>query len=317
MLEKLAEIKRRIAPELHRAAFHAGAATCWARLQPVMRIIMLHGVGDDAYPVGQFRRQVEYLRRRFRIVHLDTLVELASDPRYRPRGELVLTFDDGHRNNATRAYPILRELDVPATFFVCPGNIESQEWIWTLDVLIRLRRMDPGLRAELARGWHLPSSEVEPVHSWFKGLPTDARDRALAELRQASDYVPTARDRDYYDVMTWDQLLSLDPRLITIGSHTLTHPMLAHCTAEERETELAQSQRWLERRVGRPVRHLCYPSSSIDDDVVRRARAFYDSAVVVEGGLVRPGRVDLHRLPRIPTAETLQYLAWRLHNPTA
>jgi len=117
-------------------------------------------------------------------------------------------------------------------------------------------------------------------------------------------------------VMSWDELLGLDPKLITIGSHTVSHPMLSRCEAPQRELEIDHSQELLQQRLGRPVRHFCYPDADLDPDVVRRVQLRYDSAVSCDG-LIRPGGVDLFRLPRSPATDELSYFAWRVHNPTA
>ncbi len=44
-----------------------------------------------------------------------------------PASALVVTFDDGYRNNYTRAWPVLRELNVPATIFVATASLDSTE----------------------------------------------------------------------------------------------------------------------------------------------------------------------------------------------
>ena len=78
----------------------------------------------------RFAAQVRSLiRRGYRFVHMSEFVkrlEAQSDL----RGLCVLTFDDGSEDNATILAPILRELRVPATLYVCPGLLGGP-YPWT------------------------------------------------------------------------------------------------------------------------------------------------------------------------------------------
>jgi peptidoglycan/xylan/chitin deacetylase (PgdA/CDA1 family) len=68
-----------------------------------------------------FRRQIQRLRRRgYRFAFASEVGEMARDGRDL-RGICALTFDDGGADNATVLPPILEELDLKATLFVCPG----------------------------------------------------------------------------------------------------------------------------------------------------------------------------------------------------
>ena len=115
--------------------------------------------------------------------------------------------------------------------------------------------------------------------------------------------------------MAWDELRSLDPGLITVGSHTLTHPILATLTPAEAAVEIHESHRWLETKLGRPVQYFCYPDGAYNNSIVEMVQKSYQAAVTTVAGFVHAGD-DLYRLRRIPVAEQLSLLAWRLHRPT-
>ncbi|WP_345682170.1 polysaccharide deacetylase family protein [Novipirellula caenicola] len=44
-----------------------------------------------------------------------------------PRNVFVVTFDDGYANNFTQAFPILRELGIPATIFIATAYLDTNE----------------------------------------------------------------------------------------------------------------------------------------------------------------------------------------------
>lgn len=99
--------------------------------------------------------------------------------------------------------------------------------------------------------------------------------------------------------LSWSQLreLAADP-LITIGSHSVTHPFLSRLGDAEAFDEILRSRDRIESQLGQPVRYFCYPSGDCTQrevDLVRRAG--YEAAVTVAPGVNRPG-VDLYRLRR-------------------
>src|SRR5215469_1995176 len=87
---------------------------------------------------GDLRRHLLYLRRHYRMLHLqEALEELYAPPEQRRQGRdrrtpLVLTFDDGYYDNYTHAFALARELHAPITIFLIPGYIENGESFWWL-----------------------------------------------------------------------------------------------------------------------------------------------------------------------------------------
>jgi peptidoglycan/xylan/chitin deacetylase (PgdA/CDA1 family) len=100
-------------------------------------ILAYHGIGSfprDLDPHNlmlapeRFRQQLNILkRRRYRLV---TLSEIAAqlDRERPPEGLCALTFDDGTVDNLEVLAPMLEELGVPATVFVCPGLLGTDHF---------------------------------------------------------------------------------------------------------------------------------------------------------------------------------------------
>src|SRR5437660_5933855 len=87
---------------------------------------------------GDLRRHLLYLRRHYRILHLEEALKELYTPGnskkqvHDRRTMLVLTLDDGHRDTYTHAFPLARELQIPITVFLIPGYIESHNCYWWL-----------------------------------------------------------------------------------------------------------------------------------------------------------------------------------------
>jgi len=256
------------------------------------RILMYHGTPPrDA---AALERQLRLVRLAFPVVSLEKLTACGGNGRAR----VALTFDDGLRNNVHVAYPILQKLGLTATFFVCPGLIERQEWLWNHEARQRLLSVQKETLAEIAAGIGAPSAVADAIVEWMKTLKIAARRQVERQIRDATPrFTPSPAQREEFDLASWDELERLDPDVVNIGSHTLTHPILTSLTAEETEAETRDSRLALEQRLERPVSVFCYPNGDLNDGALASARRHYRSAVTVEPGTVH-GKGDPHLLPR-------------------
>src|SRR3954463_9409854 len=146
---------------------------------------------------GTPRADAAALARQLRLVSLAfpavPLEELASG-RKAARPRVALTFDDGLRNNVEIAYPILRELGLTATFFVCPGLIGRGEWLWNHEARERLKTLSQPALAELA-GFVGGPAEVEAFVEWMKTLKISARRRVEEAIREATPAFTPSREQ--------------------------------------------------------------------------------------------------------------------------
>ncbi|MEP6501832.1 MAG: polysaccharide deacetylase family protein [Betaproteobacteria bacterium] len=307
------------ARQIQSFAFATGLSVWLARRKRARGVIMFHGVDDVHMPAEAFETNLRWLAARFRIVSLGEIVDgMLAGRRPDPHGELALTFDDGLANHFNVAYPVLKRLGLPATFFVCPELIEGRRWIWNQEARARLQEMTAPARAEFARtNLATDTDGVEALVQRMKHLSLAERERAEADLRRRTpDFVASPLARRRFDPLTWDQLMQIDPALITIGSHSLSHPILPLIDDAALELEVAASRRMLEQRLDRRVDLFCYPNGAQDDRVHASVARNYLAAVTTNYGFVRSSD-DAHRLMRIPAASSLPLMAWRMHWPNA
>ncbi len=270
--------------------------------------------------MADFDAQVTWLKQRGPILPLPEVVDRLREGRAIPKGAVVLTFDDGLRNNVTDAYPVLLKHQVPATFFVCPGLIETGEWIWTYEVRDRLKGLTAKQLAAVATqcSGNVDSSN-EQLLAWMKGQPNEVRLQTLETVRAATpDFQVTDVLRQRADLASWEELGRLDERLVTVGSHSMTHPILTSLKDEDIETELAESKRELQDRgfIKHGAGLLCYPDGRNDARVRACAQKHYDAACGTVKGLATPSD-PLFAIPRIGANSPLEDVAWRLWRPGA
>jgi peptidoglycan/xylan/chitin deacetylase (PgdA/CDA1 family) len=274
---------------------------------------MFHGIGGSDFPQPAFERILRYLKEAFDVVSLDQgLDALATDRVMRPP-KVVLTFDDGLRNHHEVAYPLLKQMKMPAVFYVCPGLIDNAEWQWPHEVRQRLLSLSPIARKELMVQTGSTTDEIEPFIDWMKSLVAPHARETLQSIRAATvSFQRTEEMRRQYDVMSWEALLSLDPSIITVGSHTVSHPILTSLDSRALEFEIEHSRRQLEARLQRPVAHFCYPNGSTDNNVRNVVARHYSSAVITKRGYTYAG-ADRMMIPRIDANPPRLRMMWRLH----
>ena len=245
-------------------------------------------------------------RLGFAIVPLDEvpelLVERAAGPPF-----VALTFDDGYRDNRDHALPVLRRHGVPWTMFVTTGYASQAGSLWWVELEDAVRA---GERLVLPDGTVLPArTAVEKAAAYaaaYRELRGGPEERLRGVVSAWCDEAGIDRAAIVRRLcLDWDELAALrgEPGL-TIGAHTLTHPMLAKHGAETAAREIAESGRIIAERLGREVRHLAYPvgdpGSAGPREFQLAREAGYATAVTTRPGhLFQEHRAHLTALPRV------------------
>ncbi len=243
----------------------------------------------------------------FEIVPLDEVpARIAGEgPRF-----CALTFDDGYRDNADHAAPILAARGCPWTLFVTADYASGHGRLWWLEleeVVRRRRRMVLTLRGATVDE---PAGTPEEKRRAFKAVycllrsgPEDVLREVIAGWCREDGIEPDALVREL--CLGWDDLEALagDPN-VAFGAHTLSHPMLAKHDPSLVWLELEGSRAAIESRLGRPVRHVAYPvgdPSSAGPREFRMARelGFATGLTTRPGHLFAEHAANLTALPRV------------------
>ena len=99
-------------------------------------VLMYHSISskyDNSICVSQkqFRKQMEWLRDNgYHAVSTDEFYDALADNGALPEKPVLITFDDGFKDNYKTAWPILKEFGFIGTFFVVTGKIDSYNLDW-------------------------------------------------------------------------------------------------------------------------------------------------------------------------------------------
>jgi peptidoglycan/xylan/chitin deacetylase (PgdA/CDA1 family) len=265
------------------------------------------GVEDPFYlcvSPGNFAAHLEEIARGR---EPSTLADV-SVPSRRPR--VVVTFDDGYRDNLTNALPIAASKGVPITVYVTSGILENHGGLWWDRLATLLRSRPPQVREiDLpvgSRKLRLPlglsgiRAELDSVRRHLLPLPVTEIERALDTVSEQWN-VSSARPPDA-STLTPDDLRQLAASdTVTIGAHTVDHVRLRDRPAWEQQEAISGSKKQLENSIGRAVTHFAYPFGRRDDfddhsiDAVRSAE--FATACTTIPGTARSS-TDPYRLPR-------------------
>lgn len=275
---------------------------------------------EDAFPgdpelisasTEDFERQMRFVRDHFTPLKFADVLEAMDRSTALPRRSLIVTFDDGHFDNYTHAFPILKSTGVPATIFLSTQYIDRPEMAFWFDRVSQLLYFAPSGAFEIVQIDHRGSlgdvssrrSETEAVLRKLKHQPNALRLAALQELEQIfASHIP-AEVAARRAAMSWNEIREMADAGIEFGSHTVTHPILSKLDEAEIVQELADSRAIIRSHIAQPVDTIAYPVGKVDaydDRVTRAAKACgYRIGVSYESGNNRARSFDRYALRRL------------------
>jgi peptidoglycan/xylan/chitin deacetylase (PgdA/CDA1 family) len=287
---------------------------------------------DDSIDPGiiistaDFKEHMEIVSKQFNPVTINDVVLYALGEKKVPKRAVAVTFDDGYADNFTIAAPILEHFGIRAAFYVTVDSIGATLPPW----FIRVRH---AIWASRKQEWVAPPNEqifklenrstrIASLHHACKqcaNLVGPQQEEAVKAIEDALGVEPFVPKEPF--MMTWDKIRKLDERGHIIGSHTLTHPNLAHVGEKELHWELSESKRIIENELDAPVDHFSYPNPALTPHLTKQTiaavrKASYKTAVIsAPGGPVSAGRSPslLNRIS-VPSErhEFLWTLEWTL-----
>lgn len=278
-------------------------------------VLMYHEVLPDqvaapAWTVvreSAFRWQMEYLRRHFDVVDMDTALARINGNASGVRPFAVITFDDGCRGCLSTVLPIMEALGLPFVQYVVTGAILKRKIHW-FDRVINLLGRDEVLDLELSGGGErvrfripgAPAGErrwtaMQRVLEWLKSLEPAERDAAVAAI--VAKHGETTGPVEILSRQELQQLAASD--LVSIGSHSHGHELLDRLDRREVLASLETSRRLIEEMIGTAPDHLSYPNGNHDGEVAELARECgYHTAVAARGGAWSSAR-QRYAIPRV------------------
>jgi len=216
---------------------------------------------------------VKWLKRRdYEILSLDEYAKIIN--KSHKRKIAVLTIDDGWRGNL-ELIPIIDEYNIPITIFISTGPIIHGNFWWEYASIVDQYKVS-GIKSK----------------SDFKLLDITEFDLAISNLKRHYQVNRSA--------LTIDELIIVsENKNITIGAHTVSHPILPNCDIKRINYELRESKKQLEAWCGSPIKYFSYPNGDIDEKVINMvSKVGFDMAFSTEAKYIKNSDIDCYSIPR-------------------
>ena len=309
-----------------------------------LSIVTYHGVRPEGYissdreldgglvDAEAFRAQLRLLKKRYHIISPEHFRQWLRGQESLPPLSVLLTCDDGLRNDLTDMLPILLKEDLRCLFFVTGRSAsESRRMLWYEELYLLFREAAPG-RFEAACGEISLVYDLGPrVHRrsiWWNAvkqmseLDASSRERILqaARIHCAREPGPEFEQHEAslrrFELLTAAELRQLDSAGMTIGAHTMTHPLLSVMPQESAFREISESKVALESVLHKPVWAIAYPfgnADSITRDVLQMPQAAgFEAAFLNFGGGFR-AELPIFALPRIHVTAEMEIAEFEAH----
>jgi len=253
-----------------------------------LAVVTYHGVLPEGYePIDPaldgnlitaetLRRQLRLLKKSYHVLSPEDFLAWREGKRALPRRAVLVTCDDGLLNCLTDMLPVLQQEEVPCLFFVTGASTgKTPATLWYEDLFRSFLHAPAGTygisHETLALEIELTSLEQRRAAWWtlVKGLSQVSRETRNSFLAAAcarlgvkpqSDLEP--RDSPSclrFSLLTATELCELSAAGMTIGAHTMSHPMLSKASPELAYMEIAESRARLEEVLKKRVWAFAYP----------------------------------------------------------
>lgn len=284
-------------------------------------VLMYHGVSSFRYklPVWTqlktdlFEEQMRFLRRSgYHVCHLTELLRYIDEHKKIPRNCVVVTFDDGFRNNYLEALPVLENYSIPATVFVTANLIGTSDLIWSDLMTYALNETNASnldhddLGKYSLKSTQETSISLRSILQSLKKIPADEKDRIVRDI--VHDLLPDGEDKsspvyESFKLMSWSELIELSKSTsIQIGGHTCTHNILTRLSRDIAQSEIQDCKSILEEKLDTRVDLFAYPNGTTNDfseqDInTLRSTGWHAAVTTVENRVTVP--IDPYRIPRV------------------
>ncbi len=257
-----------------------------------------------------FAAQMQLLTSHFDFLNEQEFLQWRRQPHaFKGTRAAVITFDDGWRDNIDFALPILSDLEIPASLYICTDHITSGQSFWwrlieqlaqsqgTANLIVKLKRAfdEQGL-CEHHHGQltsELASAPIGTLIDRLKSIPAPSLVAAMSIL---------ARDEtsDMREIMTWDEIKAMAASGVVIGPHTRSHAILPALSNEEMIAEIEGSANDLKNRDLLTSAFFCFPNGDYDAQSRAAVRAAgFNQSYGLGQRAVRASKASLDVVPRV------------------
>lgn len=291
-------------------------------------ILLYHRVGTSNVPgsfeqtsTSEFEAEMRYLAKNYEVLELPRIIQCLQTGEALPKKSIVITFDDGYKDNYLNAYPLLKKYHLPATIFLTTGYIDSPELFWW-DKLRYLVWHSSVNKIELDQFGSYPlyskidrNKAVTNIERKLKQSLETTKNELMNKLADICRVdIPSNMNKEW--VVSWDEVREMSRNNIGFGAHTVTHPIMTKISLEKVRWEVTESKRRIEAELEQPINTFSYPNGHPDDynnDIKQILReAGFNCALAASPSKVVVQQDELFQLNRISIGSDIDQFKFSL-----
>ena len=266
-----------------------------------------------------FDKQISHLTNKYRPITLARMAGSLQKNEFLDRRSVVITFDDGWRDNYLQAFPMLKKHRAPAIIFLTTDYIGTSNIFWFLQIsiLMTYNKMSRGQLDELiaqitgdaASAKAISGAKQQEIDSlksdtdWFienlKQLDTPVIFKIIQRLSEKIGMVGDTAGETRW-MLNWEEVAEMSQNGIDFGSHGCSHKIMTTLDGVDIDRELKESKRILEEKLRKEINIFSYPNGDFSDEIQGRVRQCgYICAVATRGRSGSRPQLDLYALKRI------------------
>ncbi len=262
-----------------------------------------------------FREHLQFLKAHYNVIQPVDFRAWIEHGKPLPARAVLLTCDDGLLNTLTDMLPVLQDERLSCLFFVTGASCSENPGMLWYEELYQLMRAKPlagsGLQLPAEDGTTEPRTGSLPLENfqahWWSTVRRASRLHAIRRaawmdrVRRHCGPSQVFHSERRWRLLTVQELKQLAAAGMTIGAHTLSHPVLSLCSEDEARREVQQSRLDLELALGGSVWAFAYPfgnSATMGDRELRLAQNSGFSCAFLNVESWGAGAFDPFTLPR-------------------
>jgi peptidoglycan/xylan/chitin deacetylase (PgdA/CDA1 family) len=260
-------------------------------------VLVYHRVADlesDVWRLAvdrhNFEQHLAVLKNNWQVLSLPELIDDLQQNKIKDRS-IAITFDDGYIDNYLNAKPLLEKYQVPATFFISSGNLNSSTEFWwdeleyiflytyVLPQILTIQIGDSLIYFDLEEE-NVLTQDHSILHKMWNALvhnPPTLRSKlylkvweafmtlSIEEKQECLNQIKIWAGKSYpmrnnYHSMNIEQLKEISSNnLFNIGGHTISHPDLAILQVDKLNHEIRGNKAFLENIISKNLDFFAYP----------------------------------------------------------
>jgi len=187
-----------------------------------------------------FEKCINWLiKNNYHFISTDDLYKILKNKTPVKKGAVCITVDDGKKGNLKNIVPFVEKLKIPITIFISTEPVKKGVFWWSY-----------------VKAHNKVSSKKISIEN-CKSITNDERLKIINKLKENIE-IPR-------EAMTKEDVIKISKSTyITIGNHTVNHPIIPSCEIDELEYEISEASNVLKSWISKDINYFAYPNGDFD-----------------------------------------------------